>query len=172
MTIDISDGVNVSQLKLTELLYSPEVGYTLISVGQLDEKGFEVTFLGRKCTIKGPDGKRVGTVPKTKGLYRVVHNEPETAHAADEELTLDQFHHRMGHILMGVAHRLVKNGFVTGVSLELTPSGNPFFCESCVYAKVTWKPIPKAHKGEQATKFGDEVHSDLWGPAPVKMKGG
>ena len=157
----ISDGVNVSQLKLTELLYSPEVGYTLISVGWLNEKCFEVTFSGGKCTIKGPDGKQVGTVPKTKGLYCVVHNEPETAHAADEELTLDQFHHRMGHILVGVTCCLVKNGFVTGVSLKLTPSGNPLFCESCVYAKVIQKPIPKAHKGEQATKFGDEVHLDL-----------
>jgi len=63
MTINVPDGADVSQLKLTEVLYSPEVGYTLVSVGRLDEKGFEVTFSGGKCTIKGPNGERVGAVP-------------------------------------------------------------------------------------------------------------
>jgi len=60
MIIDIPNGANISQLRLTKVLYSLEVGYTLVSVGQLDEKGFEITFLGSKCSIKGPDGKCVG----------------------------------------------------------------------------------------------------------------
>jgi len=92
MMIDVSNSTNISQLRLTEVLYSPEVGYTLISVGWLDEKGFEITFSDGKCSIKGPDGKCVGAVPKTKGLYHVAHNEPEMAHVADEEPILDQFH--------------------------------------------------------------------------------
>ena len=41
-----------------------------------------------------------------------------------------------------------------------------------MYAKATRKPIPKAREGKCATKFGDEVHLDLWGPAPVETKGG
>ena len=60
MMIDIPNGADISQLRLTKVLYSPEVSYTLISVGQLDEKGFKITFLGGKCFIKRPDGKRVG----------------------------------------------------------------------------------------------------------------
>ena len=114
----------------------------------------------------------MGAVLKTKGLYHVAHNEPKTAHVADEELTLDQFHCRMGHISVGAACCLVKNGFVTGICLELTSSGEPFFCESCAYAKATQKPILKTCEGKCATKFGDEVYSDLWGLAPVKTKGG
>ena len=172
MTINVPDGADVSQLKLTEVLYSLEVGYTLVSVGWLDEKGFEIIFSGGKCTIKGPNGEHVGAVPKTKGLYHVAHDEHKMAHAVGEELTLDQFHHDMRHISAGVAHRLVNNGFVTGVHLEPKSSGEPFFCKSCVYVKATRKPVPKAHKGKHATKFGNEVYSDLWGPAPVKMKGG
>ena len=92
MMIDVPNGADISQLRLTEVLYSPEVGYTLVSDGRLDEKGFEITFSGGKCSIKGPDGKCVGAVPKTKGLYCVAHDEPKTAHVVDEELTLDQFH--------------------------------------------------------------------------------
>ena len=42
MTINIPNGADISQLRLMEVLYSPEVGYTLVSVGRLDKKGFEV----------------------------------------------------------------------------------------------------------------------------------
>ena len=56
--------------------------------------------------------------------------------------------------------------------LETTPDGEPHFCESCVYAKATHKPVAKAREGEHATKFGGEIHSNLWGLAPVAMKAG
>jgi hypothetical protein len=172
MLIDLPNGADISQLQLTEVLYSPEVGYTLVSIGKLDDNGFSATFSGGKCVLKGPDGNNVGQIPKTaKGLYRVDH-EPETANEAIEQLTLDQLHRRMGHISPDVARKLVAKGFVTGVSLNETESGNPFFCESCVYAKATRKPILKARQGERATEFGGEVHSDLWGPAPVATKSG
>ena len=93
MVIDVPNGADVSQLRLTEVLYSPEVGYTLVSVGHLDEKGFTVTFSGGQCIIQGPDGSHIGAIPKTKGLYHVAHDQPEEANLADEELSLDQFHH-------------------------------------------------------------------------------
>lgn len=141
--IDVPNGADISQLRLTKVLYLPEVGYTLVSVGCLDEKGFSVTFLGGQCTIQGPDGSHIGAIPKTKGLYCVVHDQLEQANSADEELSLDQFHRRMGHISVGVACKIVKKGFVTGVCLELTPTGDPSFCESCIYAKATRKPILK-----------------------------
>ena len=84
---------------------------------------------------------------------------------------MDQLHRRMGHISPGIAKKLISDGFVTGVRL-VSAAATEFFCESCVYAKATRKAIPKAREGERAKKFGDEVHSDLWGPAPVETKGG
>jgi hypothetical protein len=136
MTVNIPNSTDILQLRLTEVLYSPEVGYTLVSVGCLDKNGFSVTFAGGKCTIQGPEGDHIGAIPKTgRGIYRVAH-EPELANVATEVLTLDQFHHRMGHISTEVARKLVDKGFVTGVRLETTPSGEPHFCESCVYVKA------------------------------------
>jgi len=84
---------------------------------------------------------------------------------------MEQLHRRMGHISPIIAEKLVKNGFVTGVRLETTAAGDPFFCESCVYAKATRKPVSKTREGERATEFGGEVHSDLWGPSPVQSLG-
>jgi hypothetical protein len=63
MKIDVPNGIDILQLSLTKVLYSPEVRYTLVSVGHLDDKGFSLMFAGGKCTIKGPDGTLVGEVP-------------------------------------------------------------------------------------------------------------
>ncbi|KIJ29518.1 hypothetical protein M422DRAFT_107389, partial [Sphaerobolus stellatus SS14] len=78
----------------------------------------------------------------------------------------------MGHISLDIVKKLVSNGFVTGVSLETMPSGDPFFCESCIYAKGTRKPVPKSIQGKRAEEFAGKVPSDLWGPAPVSTSSG
>ena len=90
----------------------------------------------------------------------------------EEHLTLDKLHCRLGHISPDTVRKLVREKMVTGVRLEYTPFGRPFFCTSCIYAKATWKPVPKMREGERVDVFGGEVHSDIWGPAPVESKGG
>jgi hypothetical protein len=170
--VDLPNGIKSSKLELNDVQYSPQVAYTLVSVGYLDDKGFRMTFGGGECVIIDPKGVEVGKVPKNyRGLYRVEHY-PETATLAHEELTLEQFHRRMGHISPESAHMLVSQGLVTGVFLDLTEPVRPFFCESCTYAKSNRKPISKIREGDRSTVFGGEVHTDLWGPAPVESKGG
>jgi hypothetical protein len=165
LTIDLPNGADGNKLALTEVLYSPEVSYTLVSVGRLDDLGFITTFGNGKCTICRPDGNIIGEVPKSSsGLYRVEH-ETDTANAV-EFITLDKLHHHMGHVSPEIAHRLITRGFVTGVKLNNSPA-KPTFCESCIYAKATCKSIPKVHQGECAKEIDGEVHSDIWGPALV-----
>ena len=76
----------------------------------------------------------------------------------------------MRHISTCVAQGLVDKGFVTSVHIEETLLGD-FFCKFCVYVKATRKPILKACTVEQGEAFGDKIHSDIWGPAPVQKKG-
>jgi len=155
MTIDVPNSTDVSKLMLTEVLYSLNVGYTLVSVRKLDDKGFELTFSGGRCTICGPIGEHIGAIPKARqGLYHVAHEEPISVNSAKEILTLDQFHCQMRHISLGIAHCLVEKGFVTGVHLEPMLSGDSVFCESCVYAKATRKSVPKAWEGKHTKMFG------------------
>ena len=61
---------------------------------------------------------------------------------------------------------------MTGVKLDKSSVNIPIFCESCVHAKAIRKPVPKVREGKRASKFGEEVHSDLWGKAPVQTKAG
>ena len=72
LTVDLPNHGRMSKLELTDVQYSPEVAYTLmslVSVGNLDQKGFVVKFGGGKCEITDPDGNIVGEVPKNnRGL--------------------------------------------------------------------------------------------------------
>jgi hypothetical protein len=174
MVIEVPNGMDTSKLHLTEVLYSPKMGYTLVSIGWLDKCGYTVIFKDGKCIIHHGDeeGETIGQIPKSgKGLYKVVHEDVESSFAVMEKLTVMELHHCMGHILPLIAKKLIENGLVTGVCLD-DSSGNTVFCKSCVYAKSTHKPVPKKCEGEQATEFGGEVHSDLWGLAPVVTIGG
>ena len=44
LVVDIPNGTGETQLRLRDVLYSAEVGYTLVSVGRLDEAGFTLKF--------------------------------------------------------------------------------------------------------------------------------
>ena len=171
LVIDIPNGDTVTKLRLTDVQYSPNVAYTLVSIGKLDDKGFLATFGNGKCVLKGSDGKKVGEVVRTTGRAYKVEHEEGTANVAEETLTLDQLHRRMGHASIQVIRDLVAHNMVIGLRLKYTPTGKPFFCESCVYGKATRKSVPKIREGEHATIFGGEVHSDLWGKSPVESKG-
>ena len=177
MIIDVPDGMDILKIKLTEVLYSPKVEYTLISVGRLDEAGFSATFGQEQCKICSSDGEWVETIPKSvKGLYRVIHEsaKPESgdsANAATMHLTAMEFHRHMGHVSPAVAKHLVTYSFVTGVSLD-TSSDKPTFCKSCIYAKSHHQAFPKVREGKWATTFGAEIHSNIWGPSPVETISG
>ncbi len=124
-------------LHLEGAFYAPKVGYTLVSMGQLDKAGFFVTIGGGQCVITDPDGSKIGPIPNTsKHLYKVTH-EGETVAIAEEVLMQEQFHHCMGHVSIQTACKLVKDKHVLGIRLEDISDIDKFFCESCVYVKAT-----------------------------------
>lgn len=54
--LDLPNGATSSQLHLSEVLYSPEAGYTLVSIGRLNDAGFKTTFANGKCIIRDAGG--------------------------------------------------------------------------------------------------------------------
>ncbi|KAG6327756.1 hypothetical protein ID866_11333 [Astraeus odoratus] len=44
MLVEVPNGTDVSTIRLTEVLYSPEIGYTLVSIGRIDDTGCITTF--------------------------------------------------------------------------------------------------------------------------------
>jgi len=82
-----------------------------------------------------------------------------------------ELHRRLGHIAPMAVKKLVGNGLVSGIAMT-NDAEESTFCASCTYAKATRKPVPKARdESNRAKMFGEEIHSDLWGPAPVQTLG-
>ena len=113
-------------------------------------------------------GTVVGTVPtNNNGLYRVEH--VCAASPVNKVVDIPTLHRRMGHVAADTIHALVRTGAIQGISL--IDNGQPLYCELCEYAKATCKVIKKEREGVQASTFGEEIHSDLWGPSPLQTLG-
>ncbi|KIJ10366.1 hypothetical protein PAXINDRAFT_37090, partial [Paxillus involutus ATCC 200175] len=82
-------------------------------------------------------------------------------------LTMEELHARLFHIAPATIRDMLAKGMVEGVKLD--PLHETMGqCESCEYAKATRKPIGKVREPKRREKFGDEVHTDLWGPSPTQ----
>ena len=59
--------------------------------------------------------------------------------------------------------------YITGIDLDT--NSKPEFCDACAKAKAARQLFPKESK-TRATRYGERVHWDLWGPATVKSLNG
>ena len=86
------------------------------------------------------------------------------------KLTLRQLHNKLGHIAASTLRPLVKKGFIEGI--EVVDLNDDFECVACNKAKPKKQSVPKVREGERGEAFGDEIHSDIWGPAREGTFGG
>jgi Integrase core domain len=75
----------------------------------------------------------------------------------------------LAHIAPDAIRKMVKGGAIEGI--ELIDDGSTLICDACEQAKATCKDIWKEREAPLAAKFGDKVHTDLWGPSPVPSLG-
>src|SRR6266540_1673089 len=52
LIVEIPDDSGFAKLQLIDVLYSPNMGYTLVLIGRLDNDGFTATFGKKKCVIR------------------------------------------------------------------------------------------------------------------------
>jgi len=169
MLIDIPNGDTTSNILLKDVLYAPSMGVTLVSISCIAAAGSTVIFSGDNCRIFNNSKSLLGKIEMSQGLYRVysAHEEPAGyARRVKELLTIDELHRRLGHVAHKAARKLVKDGLVKGV--ELDEESKPTVCVSCEWGKGHRKAIHKVREEEEPDDVGDEVHSDLWGPASVE----
>ena len=173
MWIELPNGTKCTKTILKEVIHAPDMAFTLISVGWLDDAKCSATFSGGMCTIRNPSGCTMATIPCTNGLYHVTAPEdPPTVNYASiamVKLTNSEAHQKLGHITPSAIKYAIAKGHITGIQLD--PESKPEFCEVCAKAKAARQPFPKESK-TRATKYGECVHWDLWGPASVQSLSG
>ena len=142
----------------------PAISYTLVSLAMLDEKGYHTHIGGGHLEITSPQGEQIGCIDCThRCLYKVVHA-LDSANAV-EPVTVMELHCHLSHIAVTSTHKLVESGAVVGIELDL--ASQEADCDACIYVHATCLPVPKIRICLPAENFGDEVHTDVWGPAPI-----
>ena len=83
-------------------------------------------------------------------------------------LKLEMLHQALGHINYQTLISMIQKGTIHSANLtqaELSTFPPP--CDSCLKGKSTWVSFPASESKHTKTVLG-LVHSNLWGPAPVK----
>jgi hypothetical protein len=158
-----------SRILLKDVLYASSMGVTLVSISKIASAGSTVVFSGSFCRIYGRDRNIIGEIKVRGGLYRVYYSTSKAGGyfvTAKEAFTINELHRRLGHVSHERAKLLVRKGLIEGV--ELKDDEGVTVCDSCESAKGERKSIIKVREKERYSAIGDEIHSDLWGPAPVE----
>jgi transposase InsO family protein len=169
LVVKIPNEGTESELTLHGALHAPTVSYTLVSLAALDEEGYHAHIGAGSMELTSPQGERVGRIPRTPGrLYKVVHA-LDSANAV-EPVSAMELHRRLGHIAVNNARKLVTSGAITGI--ELDPDAPDADCDACIFARATRLPVPKVRISPPAQNFGDEIHTDVWGPSTIQTRQG
>ena len=156
---------------LNEVLYSPKMGYNLLSVASMSRHGYQTVFGRIECHIEH-NGHIIAEGYMKNGLYCLTTSgqkpEPnnEMACVSDD---IGLWHRRMAHVNSEGIKEMVRKGVVRGI--KVNSKSEKVKCESCVYGKCTRAAAPKTG-GTRAKNVLDLVHTDVCGPFPVPSIGG
>src|SRR5260370_13234956 len=101
--------------------------------------------------------------PSNGCLYNVIHV-LDSANAIEPIIAME-LHYCLVHIRVASTCKLVESSAVVGIELDL--ASQEADCNACIYAHATCLPVPKIRISPPVENFGDEVHTDVWGPAPI-----
>ncbi|KAJ7085468.1 hypothetical protein B0H15DRAFT_764862, partial [Mycena belliarum] len=77
-----------------------------------------------------------------------------------------------GHLNYAAIRSLVRGGLVDGIKISTEDlNAEPPVCDACMRGKLTRASFPLS-KTPKANRVLGRVHADLWGPAPVRSRGG
>ena len=159
---------------LHNVLYVPNIGVNLFSIGAAADMGLTFTidkkkvdlFLNSKLVATGT---RVGKEPYLMDIEAV---SPITT--PKQSLTalifLNIWHRRFGHVHNGAIQKMSASGYVDGLNLDATKV-DPSPCESCAFGKSHRQPFPTEGR-TRGTAIGYLVHTDVCGPMSVASPGG
>ncbi|CAA0817787.1 cysteine-rich RLK (RECEPTOR-like protein kinase) 8, partial [Striga hermonthica] len=165
---------------LKNLLHVPNITKNLVSVSQFAKDNcvfFE--FHPSFCLVKDQDTKEVLlkraakdglysfylqtkiTEPKKQASQPVNKNPILLSAELENKVSLDVWHTRFGHESLDIVRRALSDCNIFFIDNE-----NQGLCSACMQAKMHKLPFyPSENKSFSPIEF---IHSDLWGPAPIR----
>jgi len=153
------------KIKFKKVLHVSTLGFNLMSVGMMEERGAEVSLKGGKMIIKMKE-KSAACDTRKNGLYHL-DMAPMSDIAAVPFLQL--WHKRLGHVNVAGVKRMIKNKDIDG--LRCSSMVVKDVCEPCVYGKAAMKPMPRTGGGRVSKRL-QLVDADLGGLMSDQLRGG
>ncbi|KAJ8648794.1 hypothetical protein MRB53_001817 [Persea americana] len=149
---------------VTEVFYVPELKNSLLSVGQLQEKGLATLIKSGMCKIYHPVRGLIIQTKMTANrmfvlLARAQVKEASCFHAPAQDLS-HLWHCRYGHLSHKGLRTLQYKKMVRGLPPLPTPTT---MCTVCVIGKEHRDPIPKKSQWRASQRL-HLIHADICGP--------
>jgi hypothetical protein len=141
----------------------------LLSIGQLQEKGYVIVIKDKKCQIQDPKQGLIAEVGMTRNRMFPLNIECMTSScfAAKVKNPAWIWHLRYGHLNFNGLKTLYRRNMVKGLPQIDSPSE---ICEDCAVSKQLRDPFPKG-KSRRASKTLEIVHYDICGPISPTSNG-
>ncbi|GJV63924.1 retrovirus-related pol polyprotein from transposon TNT 1-94, partial [Tanacetum coccineum] len=157
--------ISNDSLKIDNVEHVDNLGFNLLSIGQICDNKCRVTFSEHDSEIT-KDGKVIGRGIRKKGLYVMkLGNKPKyqiCLATIDDNSTL--WHRRLGHANMRLIQSLASKELVRNLpKLKF----DQHFCDACKIRKQA-HASHKAKNVVSTTKCLELLHMDLFGPSAVR----
>jgi hypothetical protein len=158
---------------LKNVLYVPDLGINLVSIGAATEKeNVQILFLEDEVLFSKNGRLSIKGKKAANGLYRLdISVIPElefNALISSQKIPLATWHQRLGHVASKTVQTMASRNIVEGLNLDDTPTS--ILCSGCLYGKMHRRSFPKGKK--RAKRVGELIHADLCGPMQIMSPGG
>lgn len=145
---------------IRDVFLVPALAKNLLSVPQMIENGYQVTFKERCCIIHDGAGRKVAEVEMVNKSFPIKwSSSTETAMVAKNEVA-ELWHQRLGHTGYSNLKILQSMNMVLDLPKFVVEKEG---CESCILSKHSRDSFPKESE-TRATKKLELIHSDVCGP--------
>ncbi|KAL0553407.1 hypothetical protein IC582_007302 [Cucumis melo] len=142
---------------IQDVLFVLDINQNLLSVGQLIEKGFKVTFENEYCSIKDAANQDIFKVKMKGKMFSLNPLEEEQSVFALKEDETQLWHKRVGHY----HHQGLLQ--LTELALDFPKLSKEISnCKACHFGKQNRKSFPKS--SWRATQNLQLIHTDVAGP--------
>ncbi|GJT39060.1 retrovirus-related pol polyprotein from transposon TNT 1-94 [Tanacetum coccineum] len=161
--------ISNDSLKIDNVEHVDNLGFNLLSIGQICDNKCKVTFSEHDSEITR-NGKVIGRGIRKKGLYVMkLGNKPKDQiclATIDENSTL--WHRRLGHANMRLIQSLASKELVRNLPRI---KFDQHFCDACKIGKQA-HASHKAKNLVSTTRCLELLHMDLFGPSAIRSYGG
>jgi len=173
-TMDLSYQTDAGTVHITaQVMYFPELKKTLLSEGEITNRGNTIVTSNGKKTIYQED-RIIGTATLIDGLFyldmkpTIYHTESlNSVPQAKPDINL--WHRRLGHLGERQLKTLLKNSR----GMNFKPDENLEYCDSCLRGKMTRTKVNKSSDTKIRSKHVlSRIHTDLMGPIETRTPGG